>query len=139
MLMILFIVIRNLPGSPYLMELSEIPSPDIINLWGLDKTPSQQFFIFLENLFSGNCGESLILSRGTPVKEIIITPYFRFLELNFLSFGFSFLLGLIFGILAYVFKDKWFGLIPQAFKRLNWAIFILGLGMLLQYTFQVYG
>ena len=68
-LMLLFILIRNTPSSPYSIPLSELLSQEMIDLWGLDKTPIQQFFIFLWNLISGNCGESLIIRRGVPVKE----------------------------------------------------------------------
>jgi len=135
MLMILFIIIRNLPGSPYLMELSEFPSQYLINLWGLDKTPFQQFLIFLENLFSGNWGESLTLSQGTPVKLIFLGAYSQSLELNFIAFCFSLIFVVIFVKRALKFKNKKLGLILQVIKRLNWAIFILGVGWLLQYTF----
>ena len=137
MIFILFIFIRMMPGNPFMFGIGIPANEEMIEFWGLDKPIISQFFIFLWNLISGNWGESLILNMGTPVKEIIITPYSRFLEINLLSFGFSLLLGLIFGICAYKFKDKWYGLIPQAIKRLNWAIFIVGLGMLLQLIFGV--
>jgi peptide/nickel transport system permease protein len=135
MLIFLFILIRNIPGSPYTMPLNEISSQAAIDLWGLDKTPFQQFFIFLGNIISGNWGESLIISSGIPVKDKIVVVLPRFLEFNFISFCFSLPLGVIFGIWAFKFKDKWKGIIPKAIKRLNWAIFVVGLGIWLQYTF----
>ncbi|MHA1646735.1 MAG: ABC transporter permease subunit [Promethearchaeota archaeon] len=139
-LFVLFILIRNMPGNPYLWELGANPTVSQIeayNLldeqWGFDKPLISQFFMFYWNSISGNWGESLIIRRGYPVNELIAERMPRFLELNFLSFGFSLLLGAIFGILAYKFKEKWYGLIPQAIKRLNWAIGLFGLGMGLQY------
>jgi peptide/nickel transport system permease protein len=134
MLIFLFILIRNMSGSPYTMPLNEISSPDMISHWGLNRSPFQQFFIFLWNTISGNWGESYIIRTGTPVKEMIVVVFPRFLELNFLSLIFSLPLGVIFGILTFRFRDSWKGLIPKAIKRLNWAIYIAGLGMFLVYT-----
>jgi len=140
MLIILFIVVRNMPGSHYItMGMGELRGEEWdeaqVNLWGLDKTPIQQFFIFLWNLISGNTGFSYSVQRGAEVKYLIERAYPRSFEINFLSFGFSLLLGVIFGVLAYIFKDKWFGLIPQAIKRLNWTIPVIGFALLLQYYF----
>ena len=45
-LFLLFILIRNMPGSLYSMESGEGQYQNVINLWGLDKTSIQQFFIF---------------------------------------------------------------------------------------------
>ncbi len=143
MLLTLFIIIRTIPGNPY-MNMNGYPSQRWIDwhnaqveLWGFNKTPIQQFFIFLWNIISGNWGESYFLHRGTPMNEMIINYFSRFLELNFLSFIFALLPGIIFGVLAYKFKDKWYGLIPQAIKRLNWAIPILGLSLLLVFIFSI--
>ena len=83
MLMLLFILIRNTPSSPYSKPLSESLSQEMIDLWGLDKTPFQQFFKFLWNLISGNCGESFVIMRGLTVKELIIDRFPIFLEFNF--------------------------------------------------------
>ena len=85
MLIFLFILIRNMPESPYTMSLSEISNQDMINLWGLDKNPFQQFFIFLWNIISGNWGESYFIRRDTPVNEIIPPVFARSLELNLSS------------------------------------------------------
>ncbi len=141
-ILVLFILIKNMPGSPYMFIIGEHPTEAQLAAfeaytenWGLDKPIISQYFIFLWNMISGNWGESLIIRRGTPASEMIIDVFPRSFELNFISFSFSLLLGVIFGVLAYKFKDKWFGLIPQAIKRLNWAILIIGFGMLLQYTF----
>lgn len=143
MLIILFIVIRNMPGSPYMSVSWELRGQTqaeylewLNNRYGLDKPVISQFFIFLWNLISGDTGLSLSVHRGATVEYLIERAYPRSFELNFLSFGFSLLLGAIFGILAFVFKDKWFGLIPQAIKRLNWAIPVVGLALLLQLLFS---
>ena len=85
MLMLLFILIRNTPSSPYSKPLSESLSQEMIDLWGLDKTPFQQFFIFLWNTISGNWGESYFIRRDTPVNEMIVYPFARSFELNLLS------------------------------------------------------
>ncbi len=139
MIIALFILIRNMPGSPYMIELGANPSQsqiELINQWGLNKPVISQFFIFLGNLISGNWGESYLIQPGTLVIDLVVEAYCRSFELEFLTFGFSLLLGLIFGVLAYISKDKWYGLIPQAIKRLNWIIFGIGFALLLQFLFS---
>ncbi len=140
---ILFIIIRNIQGSPYAVDWSGSLTPSehemfrsLNDLWGLDKNPFQQFFIFLWNMISGNWGET---SQGISVKEIIMEGYPLSLKLNLLSLGFSLIPGVIFGILAYKFRNKKFGLITQAIKRLNWAIPIFIIGLLLQKFVRILG
>ena len=98
-LFVLFMLIKNMPGNPYLWELGANPTVSQIeayNLmdeqWGFNKPLISQFFMFYWNSIFGNWGESIIIRRGFPVNELIAEKLPRFLELNFLSFGFSLLL-----------------------------------------------
>ena len=140
-MIILFILMKNMPGSVFTYVRGERPVPEWYNeqveLWGLNKPVISQFFIFLGNVISGNLGDSFVILRGYPVKELIMVTYRRTFELNLLSFAFALFLGVIFGVLAYIFRKKWYGLIPQAIKRLNWAIPIFGLGSLLLLIFAL--
>ncbi len=142
MILVLVILIRNMPGSPYMFMLGENPTQSqiaaynaYIEYYGLDKPVISQFFIFYWNTISRNWGVSSRLYEGFPVKEIIIKPYFRFLEFNFISFCFSLLLCVVFRVLVKKFNYKKYGKLKHVIKYLNWAIVVFGLGMLLQYTF----
>jgi len=132
---LLFVFIRMMPGNPFMFGIGIPANEEMIEFWGLDKPIISQFFIFLWNLISGNWGNSSALRTGFPVKELMIEPYFKFLEINFITLCFSLLLGVIFIVLKNKFKVKKYGKIAHLIKYLNWAIPIFGLGMLLQYTF----
>ena len=135
MIFFLFIFIRMMPGNPFMFGIGIPANDEMIEFWGLDKPIISQFFIFLWNLISGNWGNSSALRTGFPVKELMIEPYFKFLEINFVTLCFSLLLGVGFRFLIKKFKDKKSRKIAHVIKHLNWAIPVFCLGMLLQYTF----
>jgi len=95
-ILVLFILIKYMPGSPYMFIIGEHPTEAQLAAfeaytenWGLDKPIISQYFIFLWNMISGYWGESLIIRRGTLASEMIIDVFPRSFELNFISFSFT--------------------------------------------------
>lgn len=106
----LFVLIRMLPNpvvavtGGYAKQLE-----DMRTAWGYYDPIIVQYGIFLKNLFTGfNWG--FCTTVGTflqPVEEYLASKIPATLYINVLSLIFSVPLGILFGVIAAVFKNKW--------------------------------
>lgn len=80
-LLLVFVLIRSVPGDPAAALLGEHGSPEAIaevtRLWGLDKPLPEQFFIYVGNLLQGNTGISFQYAPpgsqvGTSVLDLVL-------------------------------------------------------------------
>lgn len=96
-----FFLLRLAPGGPFDGEKiwpAEIQA-NIEAKYGLNKPLYSQFFTWLNDAVHGDLRESFHYI-GTPVTEIIADATKPSLQLGFLALGFSFIFGIMFGVLA---------------------------------------
>ncbi len=107
----------------------------IIERWGLDQPPAQQFLSWAGNLLGGDLGFSA--SFNAPVTQVIGEKFLTSLALMALAWLLSGVLGFAMGIAAGVFRGRW----PD--RVLCWWAYTLAsaptfwVGLLLLYVFSV--
>ena len=122
----LFVLIRTLPNpvvavtGGYARQLE-----DMRRAWGYYDPIIVQYGIFLKNLFTGfNWG--FCTTVGTflqPVEEYLASKIPATLYVNVLSLIFSVPLGILFGVIAAVFKNKWQDQVINVFMGSMFAMF----------------
>ena len=106
----LFVLIRLLPNQVEAVQGGyDKALSDMREAWGYNKPLIVQYGIFLKNVFTkwdwGFC-----TTMGTylqPVTDYILSKLPATIYINVLSLLFSLPLGIIFGITAAVYKNKW--------------------------------
>ncbi len=101
---IMFFIFRLMPGDPLSLVIEEFAiDPEarerLIKLWGLDKPPLEQYFIYIRNLLTGDMGVSFVYHE--PVADVIISrKLLNTLALLISSHGMAMFLGMILGVWA---------------------------------------
>lgn len=132
----LFVLIRLLPNQVEAVQGGYDKSlREMREAWGYNKPIIVQYAIFLKNVFTkwdwGFC-----TAMGTflePVTEYLINQLPATIYLNVLSLIISLPLGIIFGIIAAVYKNKWQDHIIQVFIMLFISVPSFVYAFLLQY------
>jgi len=137
--LLVFILVRASGDPTMLMRTATSTEEDIANIrhqLGLDRSPPEQYWIFVKSLVRGDLGESLTKRR--PVTTMIGEALPRSLELGVSSFVVSMIAATLLGVLAARKRD---GLLDNGVKFLA----VLGQGMppfwvgiMLVYVFSVY-
>jgi peptide/nickel transport system permease protein len=107
-----FIIMQIAPGSPVDIMIGEqqVTQEQIDNIthkWGLDRPWYVQYFTWLENVFTGDFGQSVIRT-GVPVRHMIAEAAPVTLRLNLLSLLVSVTVAIPVGILAAIKRYSWF-------------------------------
>ena len=123
---IVFFAIRLVPGDTIDAQISG-------SLWlsaeqqmqmradlGIDKPAIIQYFHWLSDLLTGNLGTSFRTGEGAAVEIIDRLPLS--IELAFLAVLFSILLSVPVGVMAAVYRDRWFDHLIRGFSVLGVAI-----------------
>jgi len=138
--LIVFVLIRLVPGDPVVLLAGEDATPEAIRSlreqWGLDKPLYVQYLTFLWNLLRGDMGTSI--RSGRPVADEISDRYLNTVNLACLSSAIALSIGILAGVASgtrpYTMMDNLsmlvalFGLSAPAF----W------LGLMLMWLFAVY-
>ncbi|MHA1583827.1 MAG: ABC transporter permease [Promethearchaeota archaeon] len=143
-LLLTFILARAMPGNPYLFKLGEHMTGSQ-KAWyeqqrvllGLDRSPIEQFFIWLGNLFRGDWGKSITISNNTDVWELIGQKFPKTIELTILSMVFATILGIRAGIISATNRNKTKDTVIRFFALIGVAIPVFWLGLILQYIFAI--
>ncbi|MHA1675040.1 MAG: ABC transporter permease [Promethearchaeota archaeon] len=96
---LVFFVSRAFPGDPFLFKVKRISAHQIriynesIKLHGLDQPLWNQFLKYVENLVTGNWGESWIIADGYPVWPLVKFAIINSFEFLLLTLPFSFFVG----------------------------------------------
>ena len=106
----LFVMIRLLPNTVAAVQGGyDVALKQMREAWGYNKPIMVQYAIFLKNVFTefnwGFCTE--VGTFLQPVTEYLADKLPYTVYVNFVSVLFSIPLGVIFGILAAIFKNKW--------------------------------
>ena len=137
-----FVVVRLLPGDPAQMMAGPNASPDQVEniriRLGLDKPISYQYWVFLQNAAHGNLGISFRYDR--PVTAMIAEVYPITLKLAFVSMGLALLIAVPLGILAAIHPNTLldrFSLVLASFSQ-SMPSFFLGIVFLMIFAVKLH-
>jgi ABC-type dipeptide/oligopeptide/nickel transport system permease component len=119
-----FIMIRIAPGDPVLVLLGDLASPQQIEAarieYGLDRPIYEQLVIYLGKAFSLDFGNSII--QGRPAVAIVAQRMLATLTLGVATFAIVIAAAIPLGLLAALYRDRWFDR-----ATLNTSLVVLGI------------
>jgi peptide/nickel transport system permease protein len=134
-----FILVR-LTGDPTdLMRTGTTVEADIVRykeMFGLDKSYPEQYWIYVKGLVTGDFGESTRYRR--PVSEMIVQALPNSLKLAFSSFCVSMIIALLLGVLAAYKRDSIFDTGVKFLAILGQAMPDFWIGIMLILVFSVH-
>ena len=148
--LLVFLVMRLIPGDPALMILGERATPQqlatIRAQLGLDKPLffnfsgegsvwDSQYFVFLSQLLQGDFGTSIV--RRTNVLGELLAKFPATLELTMWALTIAVTVGVVIGVTASVRRGSWLDTMAMLLALIGVSIPIFWLGLMLQYTFAV--
>lgn len=107
---ITFFLVKTAPGNPIrLLTGKENPNPELVQqlteYYGLDQPLTNQFVIYVRNLFRGDFGYSYVSDK--PVWDIIVARLPVTLMLSTTSVLLSMILGMLVAIISSISRAKW--------------------------------
>ncbi len=142
---IIFCVMRLLPGDPILLFVSQdeytrtTSQEDIDNLrkkFGLDKSLPMQYFDWIGGVLKGDFGESIFF--GTTVMEEIGAALPVTFNIGIITFILANLIGIPAGVICAVRRGKWVDTVLTVLANLGITVPIFWLGILFIYFFGLY-
>ncbi|HDZ18153.1 hypothetical protein LCGC14_1958430 [marine sediment metagenome] len=134
-----FILSRLMPWDPVLAHLPKYFTEEEyrakLEELGLHKPILEQFVIYLGDLFTGNWGESVSITRGVPVWDLVLERFFRTFELAIFSILIASFIGLKTGVIAATHRNRAKDTIFRGMAIIGVSIPVFFMGMLLQYLF----
>lgn len=143
-MIVVFVLIRVVPGDPIAMMISGEASPaDIARLreaYGLDQSIPVQFFYFLKSVLSGDLGTSISLRRN--VLELILGRLPATLELALLALSIAIVFGVLFALVSVYWRNRWpeilidgIHAVALAIPEFLWALLLI---LLLSVSFPIF-
>lgn len=101
-----FFLMQAMPGDPFISDkMTEQVRLNLQVKYGLDKPLSQQYLIYLKNIFHGDLGESINM-KGRKVTDIIAYSFPTSAKLGIVSVITSVVLGTLLGIISALKQGK---------------------------------
>ncbi len=136
---IIFAIIHLIPGDPVDSLLKVGSGPEqraiITARYGLDRPLYEQYFIWLGKLLSGDMGTAIVAKR--PVLGLVMQAAPLSLQLSGLALLFSTVVGLFFGVVAALNRDRALDQVIMAGVLLGSTVPSFWLGLLLILAFAV--
>ncbi|MED1914938.1 ABC transporter permease [Brevibacillus sp. DP1.3A] len=137
MSIIVFSIIRAIPGDPALTILGEKATPqaiaDIREALGLNNPWYIQYFDYMKDILSGNLGESL--QTNAPISDEIIPYLAATTELTIVSMLIAVFIGVNAGILSAWKQNSWFDYSAMLIALVGVSMPIFWLGLMEQWVF----
>jgi peptide/nickel transport system permease protein len=137
MSIIVFSIIRAIPGDPALTILGEKASPKAIEelrqALGLNNPWYIQYFDYLKQILSGDLGVSL--HSGAQISQEIVPYLAATTELTIFSMFFAVLIGVNAGILSAWKQNSWFDYMAMLIALIGVSMPIFWLGLMEQWFF----
>ncbi|MED1783072.1 ABC transporter permease [Brevibacillus fortis] len=137
MSIIVFSIIRAIPGDPALTILGEKATPqaiaDIREALGLNNPWYIQYFDYMKNILSGNLGESL--QTNAPISDEIMPYLAATTELTIVSMLIAVFIGVNAGILSAWKQNSWFDYCAMLIALVGVSMPIFWLGLMEQWVF----
>ncbi len=135
--LVAFFISNLVPGDPVAAALgqSAMSEPEIVETfkkeWGLDKSPVEQYFVYLNNLLHGNLGRSIKSRR--PVSEDLQAYFPATIELATAGILVSLIAGIIFGVVSAVWRNHWVDFVARALSLVGVSAPVFWLALVLMY------
>jgi peptide/nickel transport system permease protein len=137
--LLVFLMLRLIPGDPAHLLLGEFASPEemvrIREKFGLDRSSLYQYLIYVKNLLNGDMGVSI--RTNVPVFQEISVRFLATVELSFAAMIVSSLLGIVAGVISSVRKYSVFDYCSMVMALVGISMPIFWLGLMLIYLFSV--
>jgi len=141
--LLVFMVMRLLPGDPIYMIISKAASETASEMqldklrhqYGLDRPMMVQYFSWLNGVFHGDLGVSILTNtdiRQSLMKRLPIT-----LHLGVLALILSFILGVPAGIICAVRRGTWIDTVVTSLANIGITIPVFWLALVLAYFFAL--
>ena len=139
---ITFFLSRIMPGNPFLQQDIWIKGdPEHVRrqleYYGLDQPLFTQFLRYMERMFEGDWGESMVIALGLPVWELIRIKFPVTLELCIYALLLSSFIGVRTGVYSATHKNRAGDSIVRTLSIFGAAIPVFALGIIMQYFFSV--
>ncbi|MFW9987874.1 MAG: ABC transporter permease [Candidatus Odinarchaeota archaeon] len=135
-----FILTRLMPGDPVQALLPINADQDDYDMLehalGYDRTPIEQYFIFIGNLFTGNWGESVSIERNAPVWRLVWDRLPVTIELAFFSIIIASYLGIKTGKISAKHRNKWQDTVFRGIALIGVSIPVFWMGMMVRFVFS---
>ena len=107
--LITFFILNIVPGDPVQIMLGDLATPETVAQvraqMGLDQPVWRQYLHWAGNMLKGDFGSSYFQRR--PVMELLLVSFGYTVRLALFAYLLAVVIGLVFGILAAVFHNKW--------------------------------
>lgn len=136
---ITFFAMNAIPGGPFMSEkaVSEETLARLNAKYGLDKPLFEQYLNYLGNVLRFDFGPSL-KQTGRTVNDIVLEGLGASAKIGLFAALFAIVLGLFFGTLAAVFRDKWIDRVIMILTTGSVAMPSFVIGTLLLIIFCLY-
>ena len=138
-----FVIMRMLPGDPvYLLlgegqvQISEEQIQAVRSKWGLDLPLYEQYFIWVQSMFRGDFGTSLIRT-GVPIREMIVEAAEVTAILNITAISIALVTAIPMGIVAAIKRNSLFDYFTTVITTLGVAIPNFWLALILIIVFSL--
>ncbi|MHA1832431.1 MAG: ABC transporter permease [Candidatus Baldrarchaeia archaeon] len=136
-LLIVFFMVRALPGSPALMKISQYGGVEqllkIERSLGLDKPWHEQLIMYFKGLLRGDLGDSLY--TGNPVVVDLLTRFPATFELALVALVISLTLGIPLGLIAGIKRNKLIDNMASVISISGVSVPVFWLGLMLIFVF----
>ena len=141
--LLVFLVMRLLPGDPIYMIISRAASETATEMqldkirqeYGLDKPMVIQYFDWIGGVFRGDFGISIL--TNTDVRQEIFRRLPITLHLGVLALILSFFLGVPAGIISAVRRGTWIDTVATSLANIGITIPVFWLAIILMYAFAL--
>ncbi len=137
---VVFLMLRMIPGDPAQLLLGELASPEELAALrhdlGLDRSLLVQYTIFVKNMLAGDFGISM--RTGTPVINEIIPRLAATVELSVAGMVIATVFGILAGILSAVYKNTVVDYTAMLSALVGVSMPVFWLGLMLIYVFAVH-
>jgi peptide/nickel transport system permease protein len=140
---LIFVVMRLLPGDPIFMIISKAASQTATEMqldvlrheYGLDKPMMVQYFDWLGGVFHGDFGVSIL--TNTDIRQELFRRLPVTLHLGMLALIISFILGVPAGIICAVRRGTWIDTVVTSLANIGITIPVFWLGVVMIYLFAL--
>jgi len=140
---LVFLIMRLLPGDPIYMIMSRAASETATEMqldvlrhqYGLDRPMMVQYFSWLNGVFHGDLGVSIL--TNTDIRQSIMNRLPVTLHLGILALIISFILGLPMGIIAAVRRGTWIDTVVTSLANIGITIPVFWLALVLMFVFAL--
>jgi peptide/nickel transport system permease protein len=135
-----FVITNVAPGDPARLVAGPDATNDMVETirreYGLDRPLTDQFVIYMGDLLTGDLGRSIVSTRSVAEELGRYVP--ATLELVFVAMALGILIGVPFGMLSAVYKDRAVDQVTRIFSISGVALPAFWFGILLQLFFAVH-